>query len=65
MGKALATSEIGARTGLNVIGIRTDGELVANPPASAELVEGCELVMIGTSEQRSRFLSIKSDPSKA
>ncbi|MCP4039739.1 MAG: hypothetical protein GY733_22540 [bacterium] len=61
VGKALATSQIGAQTGLNVIGIRTNGEFVANPAASAELEDGSELVMIGTAEQRQRFLSIKRD----
>ena len=60
VGKALASSQIGARTGLNVIGIRTRGELVANPPGSVELEQGGELVMIGTAEQRQRFISIKS-----
>jgi len=61
VGMALATSQIGARTGLNVIGIRAHGELVANPPASAELEDGSELVMIGTADQRQRFLSLKGD----
>jgi len=61
VGKALAASQIGARTGLNVIGIRTNGELVANPTASAELEGGSELVMIGTAEQRERFHSLESD----
>ncbi len=61
VGKALAASQIGAQTGLNVIGIRTNGELVTNPAASAELEDGSELVMIGTAEQRQRFLSLESD----
>ena len=33
-GKLLSASEIGAKTGLNVIGIRTNGKLIANPPAA-------------------------------
>lgn len=59
IGKLLSTSEIGAKTGLNVIGIRTNGDLIANPPAATELVEGGELVMLGTVDQRQRFLSMK------
>lgn len=58
VGKSLASSEIGSRTGLNVIGIRRQGEFEANPPASAELFEGGELVMLGTVEQRQRFLAL-------
>ncbi|MAG29417.1 MAG: potassium transporter TrkA [Deltaproteobacteria bacterium] len=59
VGKTLASSEIGAKTGLNVIGLRAGGEFVTNPIASTELEEGCELVMLGTAEQYQRFLSIK------
>jgi Trk K+ transport system NAD-binding subunit len=55
-GKQLASSEIGARTGLNVIGIRTADEFIANPAASQELIEGESLVMLGTVEQHQRFV---------
>lgn len=58
IGVALSASKIGSELGLNVIGIRTNGELVANPPATTELVEGGELVMLGTAEQRQRFLGM-------
>ena len=47
-GKTLAESGIGARTGLNVIAVRIDGESVTNPSADAELLRGAELVMLGT-----------------
>jgi voltage-gated potassium channel len=57
VGRELAASEIGARSGLNVIGIRSNGEFVPNPPGSAVLVEGGELVMLGTAEQRQEFIS--------
>ena len=57
-GKQLASSQIGARTGLNVIGIRTADEFIANPAASQELIEGQSLVMLGTVEQRQRFVSL-------
>ena len=60
VGKPLASSEIGSNSGLNVIGIRVDGEFKANPTASMELTEGAELVMIGTSQQRQRFLAMKN-----
>ena len=59
VGKSLAASEIGSKSGLNVVGIRADGEFMANPAASMELAEGAELVMIGTAEQRQRFLAKK------
>lgn len=58
VGKSLGASQIGAESGLNVIGIRVDGELVANPPASMELAQGADLVMIGTSQQRQQFLEM-------
>ena len=59
VGTSLAASEIGSKSGLNVVGIRVDGEFMANPAASMELAEGAELVMIGTAEQRQRFLAKK------
>ena len=57
-GRSLADSEIGAATGLNVIGIRAGGVLTSNPAGATVLPEGGELVMIGTSEQRQRFLAL-------
>ena len=60
VGKSLSSSEIGAKTGLNVIGIRAAGEFVANPGASTELVESGELLMLGTAEQHQRFLAMQS-----
>ncbi len=54
-GKSLAESQIGAKTGLNVIAIRSDGESLTNPPASTELPEGGELVMVGTAQQHQQF----------
>jgi Trk K+ transport system NAD-binding subunit len=56
VGKPLAASGIGAATGLNVIAIRDNGELVANPPATTLLPAAGELVMLGTAEQRQKFL---------
>ncbi|MEM9174406.1 MAG: NAD-binding protein [Myxococcota bacterium] len=57
-GRPLADSEIGSATGLNVIGIRADGKLAPNPAGSTVLPEHGELVMIGTAEQRQRFLAL-------
>ena len=55
-GKTLAESEIGARTGLSVIAVRGDGELVTNPPGDFELLEGSEVVMLGTVTQHQNFV---------
>ncbi|MFP6607853.1 MAG: NAD-binding protein, partial [Myxococcota bacterium] len=55
VGKSLGDSQIGARTGMNVIAIRSNGESLTNPPASAKLPEGGELVMVGTAQQQQHF----------
>jgi voltage-gated potassium channel len=57
-GKKLAESGIGARTGLNVIAINQDGNVVTNPRASMTLSAGCELVMLGNADQRQEFAEI-------
>ncbi len=61
VGSSLAASEIGARTGLNVIGLRSNGTFIANPVAETELSEGSELVMLGSANQRQRFLTLEAD----
>jgi Trk K+ transport system NAD-binding subunit len=55
-GKPLGESQIGAETGLNVIAIRHEGRSSTNPPATTELPEHGELVMLGTAEQHQRYL---------
>lgn len=60
-GKPLAASGIGSGTGLNVVAIRENGTFTANPPAATLLAEGSELVMIGSEEQRQRFLALGHD----
>ena len=55
IGKTLAQSEIGARTGLNVIAVQHESGGVTNPPANTELPKNGEVVMIGTPEQHLRF----------
>lgn len=48
--ETLVASEIGARTGLNVIAVKGD-ELHANPAATTTLPAGADLLMLGTPEQ--------------
>jgi Trk K+ transport system NAD-binding subunit len=54
-GKTLAESEIGSRSGLNVITLQEDGDVLNNPPASTILRPGAEIVLFGTPEQRQAF----------
>lgn len=54
-GRTLAESQIGAKTGLNVIALRTNDHVVTNPRAHAALMAGTELVMIGSIEQLKTF----------
>ena len=54
-GLSLSESCIGAKTGLNVIGIQQNGHIVTNPPASARLLKGSELIMLGSTQQRQAF----------
>ncbi len=58
VGKSLAESELGARTGMNVIAVQNDGSLVTNPPASLRLPANGELLMLGTPEQRLEFVRL-------
>ena len=54
-GLTLSESRIGARTGLNVIGIQHGGHLVTNPLASTRLQRESELIMLGSTQQRQAF----------
>ncbi len=56
--KTLADAGIGARTGLNVIGVQKDGQLVTNLPPDQRLVEGSTLVALGSAEQREQFSAL-------
>ena len=53
-GKTLRTSGIGARTGLNIIGVQ-QGDSLSNPGPETKLVEGATLLAIGTPKQRSEL----------
>ncbi|WP_044248287.1 potassium channel family protein [Chondromyces apiculatus] len=55
-GQSLAESDLGARTGLNVIAIQRGEEIEANPAPGAVLSRGEVLLVIGTQAQRSAFL---------
>jgi Trk K+ transport system NAD-binding subunit len=57
-GKTLAEAAIGARTGLNVIGIQRDGQVVTNVPPEQRLAKGSMLVALGSAEQRERFSAV-------
>ncbi|NBC15730.1 MAG: potassium transporter TrkA [Bacteroidetes bacterium] len=55
-GRTLAESGIGAKTGLNVIAVKTDGQVITRLPPDQRLVPGAELVMIGADEQVDAFV---------
>jgi Trk K+ transport system NAD-binding subunit len=54
-GKTIAQTEIGARTGLNVIGVQQDGQLHTDLRAGRLLEAGSSLVAIGGPDQRRAF----------
>ena len=54
-GLSLAEADIGARTGLNVIGVEQDGQIVTNLPPDHRLAKGSTLITLGSAEQRERF----------
>lgn len=57
-GRTLAEAGIGARTGLNVIAVESEGETSTNPRADLPLPAGGRLLVLGTSEQRRRFREV-------
>nr|AIE90982.1 trk system potassium uptake protein TrkA [uncultured marine thaumarchaeote AD1000_100_C06] len=54
--RSLEDTEIGARTGLSIVGIQENGEVQTNPPASYTMIPGCTLLALGTLEQRQAFV---------
>jgi Trk K+ transport system NAD-binding subunit len=58
VGRSLRESEIGAKSGLNVVAIESDGELMANPPPDVLLDAKSQLFTIGSSDQRRRFYDL-------
>ena len=57
-GKTLADTEIGAKTGLNVIAVQEEGEILTDLSPDRELQKGSTLLAIGSQEQRERFGSV-------
>jgi len=58
IGRTLADSGIGARTGLHVIAIQQNGQTVTNPPATTVLTPLAELVVLGSTDQREQFKAL-------
>ncbi|MEO8934369.1 MAG: NAD-binding protein [Xanthomarina sp.] len=56
--KTLAESNIGARTGLSVIAIKENFEVVTLLPANTMLPQGAEIVMLGNIEMKHKFNKI-------
>ena len=54
-GKPLSDSGIGSQTGLSVVAVQQDGQLITNLHASMTLEPGAELFMLGTIQQRTAF----------
>ncbi|MEL7061310.1 MAG: NAD-binding protein, partial [Acidobacteriota bacterium] len=55
-GRSLAESQVGRRTGLNIIGLETNGEVSISPAADMPLPTGCRILALGTSEQHREFV---------
>ena len=53
--KTLAETGIGSRTGLSVVAVRHDGQLVTSLRASMQMEAGAELIMLGSVQQRRAF----------
>lgn len=60
-GKTLAESSVRARTGCSVIAVNRKGTMEINPDPHIPLPAGAELVLIGTVEDETRFLSTFRD----
>jgi Trk K+ transport system NAD-binding subunit len=57
-GKTLAESGIGARTGLNVIGLQHGDDVVNTPGAATRLQPESTLLLMGTNAQRGEFAKL-------
>jgi uncharacterized protein with PhoU and TrkA domain len=58
VGKTLADTGIGARTGLNVIAVQKGGRFVTNLTTDHRLSKGSTLVALGSTEQREHFSAV-------
>lgn len=60
-GRTLSEAQVGARTGLTVIGVESpDGALEADPGADTVLPKGGRLLVIASEEQLARFAELES-----
>lgn len=57
-GRTLQEAQIGSRTGLNVIAVKQNGQVITHLPADRTLEKDSELVAIGSNEHRERFRSV-------
>ena len=57
-GKSLAESGIGAKTGLSVIAIKENSEVITLLSANTLLPQGAEIVMLGNIEMKNKFNEI-------
>ncbi|HUF23380.1 MAG TPA: NAD-binding protein [Vicinamibacterales bacterium] len=57
-GKKLAESGIGSNTGLSVVALDRDGELVTSLSAGMTLPKDASLIMLGSMEQRTKFAEL-------
>jgi Trk K+ transport system NAD-binding subunit len=56
VGKSLQEAALGESCGVNVIAVQQAGEIITNPAPAMPLPTGCELLMLGTHEQRQLFM---------
>ncbi len=57
-GKTLAETGIGSRTGLSVVAVGQNAQLVTNLHSSMRLEPGAELIMLGSVKQRQTFADV-------
>jgi len=57
-GKTLAESGIGAQTGLNVVAVKTNGQLITRLSPGLRLEPDTELIMVGADEQVDTFVDV-------
>lgn len=57
-GKTLEETGIGSRTGLSVVAVNQNGQLVTQLQSSMRLEPGAELIMLGSTQQRQGFADV-------
>jgi voltage-gated potassium channel len=55
VGRTLGESGIGAKTGLNVVALEADGQVIQTPGAGSRLPEGSRLIMVGSAAAGETF----------